>query len=114
MSKNIEKETEELIHSFNEVTGDDENQAMVVISTNVKQEERLLIHCAGTASMMMSIQATAIAQNFDYLLNQGAIEKPALLMMHLITDLTRHMDESISKFRDQKAKPEPHQAAGTH
>ena len=103
MNKNIEKESQDLINSFNEVTGDDVNQKGTV-----------LVHCAGTASAMMGMQATAIAQNFDYLLKQGAIEKPNLLMIKIITELTRHMDESISKFRDQKTKPEPYQAAGTH
>lgn len=114
MNKNIEKESQDLINSFNEVTGDDVNHAMVVISTDVNQKGTVLVHCAGTASAMMGVQVTAIAQNFDYLLKQGAIEKPNLLMIEVITELTRHMDESISKFRDQKTKPEPYQAAGTH
>lgn len=116
MNKNIEKESQSLIDNFNEVTGDDKAQAMVVISTLTDDSDRLSILCAGTASMMMSIQAAALAQNFNYLVKNGAIEKPMLLMMDIITDLTRQMDESIQQAREKNSNPNPnlHQAAGKH
>lgn len=114
MDKNIEKESQSLIDNFNEVTGDDRAQAMVVISTLTDDSDRLSILCAGTASMMMSIQASALAQNFDYLVKDGSIEKPMLLMMELITNLTRQMDNSIQQAREQGQDINLHQVAGKH
>lgn len=113
MDKNIAKESQSLIDNFNEVTGDDRAQAMVVISTLTDDSDRLSILCAGTASMMMSIQASALAQNFDYLIKDGSIENPHLFMIEIITDLTREMDKSISQAH-QQARPATYQAAGTH
>lgn len=114
MADTIATKSEELINTFNDITGDDKAQAMVVISTLENDSNALSVLCAGTASMMMSIQATALAQNFDHLVKEGSIEKPMLLMMNLITDLTRLMDQSITQARSEKAHPECHQAAGTH
>lgn len=114
MDKNIAKESQGLIDDFNEVTGDDKAQAMVIVSTLTDDSDRLSILCAGTASMMMSIQASALAQNFDYLVKDGSIEKPMLLMMELITDLTRQMDNSIQQAREQSQNINLHHVAGTH
>ena len=114
MDKNIEKESQSLIDNFNEVTGNDRAQAMVIISTLTDDSDRVSILSAGTASMMMNIQASALAQSFDYLVREGAIEKPMLLMMELVTNLTREMDSSVQQAREQSRNINLHHVAGKH
>ena len=88
MGINIKNESQQLIGNFNKVTGDDKTKAMVVMSTGIKESDpKLILACAGTASMLLNIQAAAITETFTHLVRNGTIKEPHIAVVELLSNL---------------------------
>lgn len=93
MGINIKNESQQLINNFNEVTGDDKGKAMVVMSTSTNQDDdnRLLLACTGTGSMILNIQATSIVESFKHMMQNGTIKNPTEAAGELVSTLSKEI-----------------------
>ncbi|WP_201595400.1 hypothetical protein [Psychrobacter vallis] len=96
MGINIKNESQQLINNFNEVTSDDKNKAMVVISTDVDSGQ-LLLACAGTGSMILDVQASALVQSFSYLVRNGTLKQPYLAVVELLAELNKNLMDAAKE-----------------
>lgn len=97
MEINIKNESQQLINNFNEVTGDDKTKAMVVMSTGVKEHDpKLILACAGTASMLLNIQAAAMVETFTHLVKSGRIKHPHISVVELMSNLNSDLMEAAT------------------
>lgn len=97
MEINIKNETQQLINNFNEVTGDDKTKAMVVMSTGTEEHDpKLILACAGTASMLLNIQAAAMVETFTHLVISGTIKQPHISVVELLSNLNSDLMEAAT------------------
>lgn len=97
MEINIKNESQQLINNFNEMTGDDKTKAMVVMSTGVKEHDpKLILACAGTASMLLNIQAAAMVETFTHLVRNSTIKQPHISVVELLSNLNNDLMEAAT------------------